>query len=77
MTLQFEGRTKNFKRRDFLAFSERWNIPARSTSKAIDRICRVIGEAVKRGEFLQMGLSTRKVTHLEREVSQRIRDLQE
>jgi len=76
MALQFEGRTKNFKLHDFLAFGERWNIPAKSTLKAVDRICMVIGKAVTSGEFTQIGLSDKKTSFLEREVIQRIKYLQ-
>lgn len=77
MALQFEGRTKNFKLRDFLAFGERWNIPAKSTSKAVDRICTVIGKAVTSGELKQIGFSDKKTSHLEGEILQRIRYLRE
>lgn len=73
MALHMEGKTDNWKRRDFILFGKRFGV----NEKVISRLLDEVGHAVESGinKMAQIGLSQKKTKHLQVSIRKRLGDL--
>ena len=73
LALPIEGRDKKLKRKHFQAFGERIGIRPAATNRMLDALLKGLTPHIAR--LNTIGLATRKTTHLEKTITQRMRDL--
>ncbi len=72
--LPIEGRDKKLKRKHFLNFGERIGIRPAATNRMLDSLLKGIDPHI--AQLNTIGLATRKTTHLEKTITQRMRDME-
>jgi len=70
MALEFEGRNKNIKARDFLKFSARWKIPEKAVSQMLRKISLSVHRTV--ADIGIPGIKTEKIKQLKGEMNRRL-----
>lgn len=73
MALKFEGRDDNLRRRDFIAFGERFGVRGAAVEAMLDRLCADALPWV--GRVGEIGLDARKTSSLQRTMRKRLVDL--
>ncbi len=74
LALPIEGRDKKLKRKHFLDFGEHIGIRPAATTRMLSTLLKGLAPHIVRPNSI--GLATRKTTHLEKTITQRMRDLE-
>ncbi len=73
MALKMDGRDRNLRRRDFLAFAARVGVRDEAAAAILDEVARGLGPWTKRLD--RIGLDARKTAHLKRTIERRLKAL--
>lgn len=75
LTLKFEGRDDNLKRRDFINFANRYKISEKACNKMLDELGDRLESTLNKIE--QIGFSERKINHLKKIILKRMGEIRE
>lgn len=70
MALSMEGRDRNLRRRDFIAFGERLSVRKAATAALLDEV--IDGVAGRIRDVARIGFDVRKTKHREKTIARRL-----